>query len=433
MMSILKPSGRGTRSGRPEGRLPVFFAPFILVLVLGLIALLPLREVVSSSPAAEGPAMEVPAIPERQWIPLLYPPEGKGLARMGKHVTPAFCPLTKRVYFIGGDYVGWSYRQELWSLDIAERLRHRGNPEAGWRLEYPYCGPMGAPQPKGPDFVGWTWDAHRNLFWMVPGEMQPHGQHSAPLCPGERADYRGDEDGTQGPKLLYRHIMTFEPVSRTWADYDSNVNGKGSDTWYSVYDPVTDTLIRPSPEYTMGIYDIKKKRWTNYPLGRSALGRDPYIQKSQFATDYEKRRIFMIDPGFGRLHRWDMDSHRFTDLGPIPSGPITGPPDLTIGDKAYAVWDSNARILIHYHYSSQAIFLYHPDESPPRWERGDFPIAPGGIPGLRVYWNGVAFDPLNNVVLAIGVPPETPSPIRDYFFLFRYSSISRPPAPSSKN
>jgi hypothetical protein len=184
----------------------------------------------------------------------------------------------------------------------------------------------------------------------------------------------------------------------------------------------------------MGVYDIKQKRWTNYPLGRNALGRDPYIQKAQFGTDYEKRRIFMIDPGSGHLHRWDMDSHRLRDLGPVPNGPITGPPGATLGDKAYAVWDSNARVLIHYHFSSGQLFIYHPDEVPPRWERGDFPIAPGGPSDLRVHWNGVTFDPFHNVILAIGAHPDSPDgPNRNYMFVFRYTGAARSAASPSKD
>lgn len=367
------------------------------------------------SPEAASP----PEIPEKQWIPLLLPPEGKGISRMDKHVTLAFSPLDNRVYFTGGDYIGTSYRQETWSLDVAERLRNRSDATAGWRLEYPQCGPTGAPQPKGPDHVGWTWDGNRRVFWMVPGEMAPHGRYGQ-RCPGERPDYYGDEDGTKGPKLLYRHIMTFDPTTRSWADYDSNVNGTGSDTWYAVYDPVTDTIIRPSPNYTMGIYDIKAKRWTNYPLPANANGLEPLIQKVHYATDYEKRRIFMVDPVRGRLHRWDMDARRLADLGPIPKGPITGP--FVVADKGYVAWDSHAKILIHYRHNRDGVFVYHPDAIPPRWEVADFPIAPGAPPGLRVHWNGVAFDPANNVLVGIGDPT--------YLFLFRYGQPQRQPGPS---
>jgi hypothetical protein len=390
------------------------FAVGAIALLLASSAVLTTREAISASPVS---------IPEKQWIPLRLPPDGTGISRMDKHVTPTFCPLNNRVYFTGGDYVGKSYRQETWSLDVAERLRNSSDPAAGWRLEYPFCGPKGAPQPKGPDFVGWTWDSRRNVFWMVPGEMQPSGPYSQ-NCPGQTPAY-SDDVSAEGPRLLYRHIMTFDPVTKSWADYDTNINGRGSDTWYSVYDPVTDSIIRPSPGHTMGIYDIKQKSWANHPLGSNALGRDPQILASHFATDYEKRRIFIIDPQSGRLHRWDMDGRKLIDLGSIPKGPILKANEgSVIADKGYAVWDSNARILIHYRYNHEGIFIYHPDEPTPRWEPGNFPMAEGGPSGLGVHWNGAAFDPVNNVMIGIGH--------RDYLLLFRYNAVTRSPAPSAK-
>ena len=342
-------------------------------------------------------------IQENQWVALAMPPEGKGIFELDKHVSVAFSSVTNRVYFVGGDYLGESYRNEVWSLDIAERWRDRSNPAAGWRLEYPFCGPLGAVQPKGPDFVGWTWDTRRNVFWMVPGEMQPHG--NGDYCPGERPDYYGDEDGSKGPRLLFRHIMTFDPATRQWADFDNNADGGGSDTWYSVYDPVTDTLIRASPEYTIGIYEVTRKRWTRYPLGRSIE-----ISKAHWATDYEKRRIFMIDPEHGRLHRWDMDARVLRDLGPIPGGPIhsDGP-----GDKAYCVWDPKARVLIHYRYIREGVYVYHPDERPPRWETTNFPVVGDAPKDTRVHWNSAAYDPRNAVVIGIGDAR--------FLYLFRYA------------
>jgi hypothetical protein len=388
------------------------------ILQAGMIAVLAveLAGMAWAAPATSPASQEPIVIPEKVWIVLPLPTEGKGIARMDKHVSLAFSPLNNRVYFTGGDYLGQSYRQETWSLDVADRLRDRNNVSAGWRLEYPYCGPQGSPQPKGPDHVGWTWDSRRNIFWLVPGEMQPHGKYSQ-RCPGERPDYYGDEDGTQGPKLLFRHIMTFDPKTMTWADYDANANGPGSNTWYSVYDPVTDTLIRPSPNYTMGVYDIKAKRWVNYPLGPNANGQDPNVQTVHYATDYEKRRVFMIDGARGRLHRWNMDAHTLSDLGPIPNGPLVAGSSI-LSDKGYSVWDSNAKVLIHYRFRGQGVFVYHPDEKPPRWEAADFPLAPGSPPDLKVHWNGVAFDPVNNVVVGIGGEGS------DYIWLLRYGPTS---------
>ncbi len=411
-------SHRGTRKS-----LPLLFILLALAVATGDLARQPADVNAAMAQTGTDPISQDPpsaagtapvSVPEKQWLVLPLPPEGAGISRMDKHVTLAFSPLTNRVYFTGGDYLGTSYRQETWSLDIAERLRHPDNPSAGWRLEYPYCGPVGAPQPKGPDFVGWTWDPKRNVFWMVPGEMQPHGPYS-PRCPGERPDYSGDEDGTQGPKLLFRHIMTFDPVSRRWADYDTlrPTDGQGSDTWSSAYDPMTDTLVRASPSHMMGIYNISRKKWTHYPLGRGVE-----IQRVHWATDYDARRIFMIDPVNGRLHRWNMDARTLSDLGRIPGGPISG--SFVIADKGYCVWDSSARVLIHYRPYRQGVFVYHPDEKPPRWEATDFPLAQGTPAGLKVHWNGAAFDPVNNLMIGIGGEGS------DYIWLLRYGAVTSP-------
>ena len=86
---------------------------------LGAIALLVVATLTISTKAA-GPTTP-PPIPEKQWLPLRLPPEGKGLSRMDKHVTPAFCPLNNRVYFTGGDYLGGSYRQEEGGLAASPR------------------------------------------------------------------------------------------------------------------------------------------------------------------------------------------------------------------------------------------------------------------------------------------------------------------------
>jgi hypothetical protein len=108
-----------------------------------------------------------------------------------------YCPLDGRVYHCGGDFAGSRYgdsgRQENFSCD----------PKAPnvWRLDYPYEGYVGDVMPGGPDEVCWTWDSLRRVFWMVPGFM--YGAH--PGVP-------------QKATALGGHVMTFNPVTRKWAD-----------------------------------------------------------------------------------------------------------------------------------------------------------------------------------------------------------------------
>ncbi|MDP3768326.1 MAG: hypothetical protein Q8S13_09945, partial [Dehalococcoidia bacterium] len=190
---------------------------------------------------APTPTLDIPA---RTFV-LLHPPKWNGvnqgdvtgntaLTYYDKHTSLALNPDNGKVYFEGGDYYGTSYRGETWSLDVKARLAST-DPAVGWTLEYPVCGPTTQLRPKGPDFVGWTWDATRHLFWMVPGEMQPHG---GGLCPGETSAYTSD------PGFRYGSLMTFDPATKRWADYDGQTRSF-HDTWSAVYDAQTDTLVAP--------------------------------------------------------------------------------------------------------------------------------------------------------------------------------------------
>lgn len=98
-------------------------------------------------------------IPTKVFVALDQPDIGRGSCREGnKHTTWAFNPLNGRLYSIGGDFdsldagAAQSYQQTQFSLSIAERWANQADRNAGWRLEYPYCGPNGGIQPKSPRF-----------------------------------------------------------------------------------------------------------------------------------------------------------------------------------------------------------------------------------------------------------------------------------------
>jgi hypothetical protein len=70
------------------------------------------------------------------------------------------------------------------------------DPTATWKLEYPYCGPVGDVQPAGPDTVMWVWDPVRAKFWISPGF------------------YGGTEGLVQCNKAVeHVAVMTFNPVT----------------------------------------------------------------------------------------------------------------------------------------------------------------------------------------------------------------------------
>src|ERR1700674_5388761 len=103
-------------------------------------------------------------IPVDTWIAIRNATNltGAGLAATlyEKHMTAAYSPNMKRLYFTGGDthkhFIGpggvdlgsGSYYQGTHSLDLGLRLASPGNANAGHRLEYPYCSSGAAVQPK---------------------------------------------------------------------------------------------------------------------------------------------------------------------------------------------------------------------------------------------------------------------------------------------
>ncbi len=343
-------------------------------------------------------------VPLKQWVALAAPDDGKGIFG-GKHVTPAYCPLNGRIYFTGGDYSGpggfeQSYRQETYSLSIAERFADKANRNTGWRLEYPYCGPSGSIQPKHPDYVGWAWDTKRNLFWLVPGVMEISDIN----CPGETSRRTSD------PGFLLERLMTFDPVTRKWTDRGSNI-GENEDTWMSSYDPLTDTLIRMGFSGGSGaiasVYHIAKNTWTNYTLGVNAARKEIRLLDEYAAIDVKGRVIYGIDGTSGRLHRYRIDSHRIEDLGSVPGGAFR------INNKTHIAWDSVNKILSWYDDERRAFHVYHPDTR--KWE-SNLPIATD-IAGVNARGRLLVFDPQQNVHLLMC---GTESNIKPYFYLYRY-------------
>jgi hypothetical protein len=357
----------------------------------------------SEAPAPSSSTNQV-NLPVKQWVALAAPApdSGKGIPSSNKHVTAAYHPPSGRIYFTGGDYAGGSgivtqsYRQETWSLSIAERLAAPSDPAAGWRLEYPYCGPAGQIQPKHPDYMGWVWDAKRGVFHLVPGVMDSTSELG---CPGETPDKQTN------PGFVFGRMMSFDPVTRRWAMLGSGDPGPDAgDSWHSVLDPVTDTLIRFGVTMKLNRYSLAQQRWAAY--GMPSIN----IWKEYLAADIEGRAIYAIDGLKGRLHRYGIDSGSFTDLGPVPGGPI-GYPNLT-----YIAWDSLNKTLF-WHQEGSTFLAYHPETR--SWET--LSIATN-VPGVNARGRLLFYDPGQNVLFLYGgSDASTP-----YLFLYRYGNGSGP-------
>ncbi len=361
-----------------------------------------------SQPRSAATAPALADLPSNTFVALELPGPGQGIPGMGmKHVTWAHNPVDKRLYAVGGDYSGesfqQSYRQETWSLSLAERWANRMDRAAGWRLEYPYCGPAGQVQPKHPDFLGWMWDGKRKLFWMVPGTMVA----SNDVCPGETIQSKDD------PGFLLGKIMAFDPARRMWSDQTPNGYSVGPDvaeTWMSVYDPIRDEIIRFGFNGGSGgvanILDLSSKRWRVVPLGVNGRGGEVRINKEYLAASLAERQIYAIDGLSGRLHRWNMDRRTLTDLGPVPGGSL-GSENIT-----HPVWDSVNKVLLWYRAENEMFHIYHPDRK--KWQSVPVVTSP---PGLSLRARAAVFDPDENVLMLMG-GLEPPNP---YMFLYRYS------------
>ena len=382
----------------------------IALLVVGTGSSAASSSAVSQSPTANlagGPGV-IADLPVNTFVALELPERGQGIPGYGmKHVTWAYNPVNKRLYAVGGDYAGMayqqSYRQEVWSLSLAERWTKREAPAAGWRLEYPYCGPADQVQPKHPDFVGWMWDVKRSLFWMMPGVMVASSNDN---CPGETVDQKSD------PGFLLGKVMTFDPAKRIWTDQTPNGYTAGPDTaetWMSVYDPVRDEIIRfgfnGGTGGAVNILDVAAKRWRVVPLGLNGQGREVRLNKEYLAPDFAARQIYAIDGLSGRLHRWNMDRRTLADLGPVPGGSL-GTENIT-----HPIWDSVNKVLLWYRAENDLFHIYHPDRK--QWESMPVVTSP---PGARLRARAVVFDPDENVTMLLGgLEPGNP-----YLFLYRY-------------
>jgi hypothetical protein len=341
----------------------------------------------------------------------IQPPDlGKGIPsqRGCKHVTAAFHPVSGRIFFNGGDYVGrddWpdSYRQETWSLDLAERLANPTDRNAGWRLEYPYAGLAGGVQPKHPDYCGFCWDDKRKLFWFVPGTME-----LASVNPANETNSRSSD-----PAFIHNDVMTFDPAAPMVDRWKAVRTGAGTlwqDTWMSVLDPVKDVIVRPGYDGSgrLEIFDLATRRWgARYSLGTNAAGEDIRIFKDYLSADLAGRCFYAMDGISGRLHRISLDTYACTDLGLIPGG------SLRMSNVTHHVFDTVARVLLF--VRDGALHVYDPAGA--GWSSPKVVTEPSGLP---LYARVACFDPVNNCSLWFG-NVEPPNP---WMFVYQHKAAA---------
>ncbi|WNM63965.1 fibronectin type III domain-containing protein [Candidatus Nitrospira neomarina] len=355
-------------------------------------------------------------IPTGVFVALDYPDAAPIGIQNSKHVTWAHNPIDGRLYSMGGDFgpgdYPSSYRQDMYSLSISDRWANKQNRNAGWRQEYPYCGPDGGIQPKSPDFVGWTWDSTRKVFWMVPGTMVTPVQ---PSCPGRTTNPATDE-----PKFKFNHIMTFNPaepnLTKRWLDWGEDTTPHRGEKWMSIYDAKTDTIIRFGVNQFVDIYDVKTRTWSSFSHGNNAVGDTVRIFNAALSVDFKKRVIFAVDEIAGRLMRWNMDAKTMTDLGPVPDGPI----ELSL-NSSYSAWDSINNVLFFLHPGTLGFHVYHPETK--SWETPAMVTDPPGLhPDVK---HAIVFDPYQNVLAFLGNRDDA----NPYIYLYRYAAGGSNPGP----
>lgn len=357
-------------------------------------------------------------IPSGVFVALELPDINHGIPSENKHTTWAHNPIDGRLYSIGGDFSSsdpgapQSYQQKQFSLSIAERWANRSDRNAGWREEYPYCGPDGGIQPKSPDFIGWTWDPNRQVFWALPGTF---------VIPVYAVCTDRTVSTSDDPKYKYRHLMTFNPsepdLAKRWTDWGQDTTPWRGEPWMAVYDPGTDTIIKFAGDSSQkaDIFDVKTKTWSSVSYGPNAVGGTVRIPEAM-SPDFVARVIYVVDGTAGRLMRWNIDRRTLTDLGPVPDGPVT---PIT---NAYSVWDSVNRVLLFFHYNAGRLHVYHPDTG--KWDTPAMVTDPAGLePSVR---HALVFDPYQNVMVMLGTTNSNPK-----IWFYRYASGSPPPGGNS--
>jgi hypothetical protein len=342
-----------------------------------------------------------------------------------KHISGAYNPDDQRIYFTGGDHSGGaftqntdlfsSYRQETYSLSLTDALADSKNPVAGFRLEYPYCGPVGQVQPKHPDYTGWTYDSKRKVFWLVPGQAVTAESN----CDGETQNISDD------PGFLWaNHLMQFDPVTKKWTD--AGVGIGPIDNWQAHYDAVNDELLDFIYDGGQGalarIYNIQQRSWRMVHMATPAANDTIRFHKGVSATDPEKRVIYAMDNLACHLYAFDIATETASYLADCPV-----PGDVASESQAKVVWDPAHQVLI-YGYTTDAppysgYYAFHPDTK--AWEK-----LPNTTPEGQIIPNdsGMVFDPVTQAIVSFGVgnrnPPITNSSGQIFAFLYGGPTVS---------
>jgi hypothetical protein len=264
---------------------------------------------------------------------------------------------------------------------------------------------------------------------------------------------------TAGSALQIGSIMTFDPVTKKWANPGMAAEPISVEHPKSaVYDPVTDSIWRVGADNSGSLmfdqFNIGTNTWTihntacahdphglgeqrNCPAGWAYIN-DVLLKFEWLTIDPVGRKLYVIDPLYYRLFEFDLNTKevRIKAKPPGPLYPLPYPNGLV--DFTQPRFDTINNVLLYYYMpnlggggksGSTQLYIFHPDTD--TWET-DPMYQPEG---REVRGNHTAFDSVNNVFMVyggLGTDGGNPDPTLTHFFIYRYGGISsglRPPAP----
>lgn len=351
-----------------------------------------------------------------QWTAFLAP----YTLRATKHIKATY--YNQKLYLEAGDH-NPSTSQATYSLNMTTKIVFPGNENAGFVEEYPECGPGGGQmQPKYPDFIGFPWDSSRNVFWAVSGEW-PAPVSPARCPPWETDPYNVDDINPTGQSYLTGgHLMTFDPVTKLWANpinkgaLEGGLNSQTS-SWDSVYIP-DDNIQGHEKDVIVERFSVVYNKFVHWNLttGAGTLydGGAEYPSTGSLPFNSTDRLIYFLDPVWRRLYSYNVDSHSITLLNSnvpylenwntCPGGYYCTYDGHYIGNEPQMVFDPTRRLLFlalnSFATQMAGFWVYHIEGNlAGQWETLPFI----GIDGKYVPGNNtLVYDPSIDAVVAFG-------------------------------
>lgn len=332
-----------------------------------------------------------------------------------------------KIYFTAGDHSGGiynsSYRQDTYSMDLAAKLAAPSTADAGVTLEYPFCGYNNEWQPKMPDFMGWTWDSNRHVFWQVTGLYV--SSTSQCIAEGETSDGVTNNPDSTHPGFAMGNFQ-FNPSTQRWSAPLSGTYSYGN-TWGTVFDPDHDEIVKWSSVSNNQLLTVNATTFEPTLYSGDAITNT--VAESRMAIDLVGRRAYSYDENLQILTIINLDNHT-VNTEPGVNNP--GYPGL---GQALVAWNSVDHLLYYFTNEYQNIvgwtnglYAYHPTSYggplAGTWETLSMEVATNasglslGVPGSQVG----GYDANLNAFFVCCNMGDFPSTPPGTMYLYKYNS-----------